>query len=279
METRIYQKENEFKFGRLLRHSLRDIYRARFLARQLAKRDLTAQYRQSFLGILWAFVTPLVTALVWIVLRQSGTVQLLDTGIPYPVYVFAGTLIWSMLAEAINAPMVSTNAARGILTKINFPKEALVVSGIYKLLFNTMIKMGLLVLFLVVFKVGFSWSMLVFPLAILGALLFGTAVGLLITPLGLLYKDVGKIITFGMQFLMYVTPVVYAIPDKGFMKTVMEVNPLTPLVAVPRELLTAQVPELLGFYVGVLGCSLPLLFAGLIFYRVSIPIIVERLSA
>lgn len=279
METRIYQRENQLKFGRLLKLSLQDIYTSRFLARQLAKRDIKAMYRQSFLGILWAFVTPLITALIWIILKQSGTVALSDTGMPYPVYVFSGTLIWSILVEAINSPMVSTNGARSILSKINFPKEALVMSGIYKLLFNTAIKIGLLLLFLLIYQIEFSWYMLVFPVAILGALVFGTAVGLLITPMGLLYKDVGKIITFGMQFVMYATPVVYAIPESGFMKAVMEYNPLSPLVLVPRDLLTGTVPEFLGYYALVLVCCVPVLFLGFVFYRISIPVIVERLSA
>src|SRR5690606_20164050 len=142
------------------------------------------------------------------------------------LYVFTGTLLWSIITEAINSPMQSTNAARGILSKINFPKEALILSGIYKLLFNTAIKIILLLIFVFLYGVGLQWSLLFFPLAILGGLLIGTTIGLFITPLGLLYKDVGKIITFGMQFLMYATPVVYAIPKDGMMKTIMELNPL-----------------------------------------------------
>lgn len=279
LETRVYQKDNRLRFGTLLKASLKDIVSSRFLARQLAVRDIKAQYRQSYLGILWAFITPLATALVWILLRQSGTVKLSDTGIPYPVYVFVGTLIWSILVEAINSPMGSTNAARSILTKINFPKEALIISGIYKLLFNSLVKLVLLVVFVLLYGMGFHWQMLLFPFAILGAVLVGTTLGLLITPFGLLYKDIGKIISFGMQFVMYATPVVYAIPKTGLMKTVMELNPLTPLVLVPRDFLTGVFPEFLGYYFLVVLLSVPFIFLGLVFYRLSIPIIVERLSA
>src|SRR5690606_33046161 len=111
------------------------------------------------------------------------------------------------------------NSARSILSKINFPKEALILSGIYKLLFNSSIKIILLLIFVFLYGVGLNWSLLLFPFAILGGLIVGTTLGLFITPLGLLYKDVGKIIGFAMQFLMYATPVVYAIPKDGFMKT------------------------------------------------------------
>lgn len=279
LETRVYQKERTIKIGALLKASLKDIYSSRFLARQLAERDIKAQYRQSYLGIIWAFVTPLVTAFVWIILNSSGTVRLSDTGIPYPVYVFSGTLIWSIVVASINSPMQSTNAARGILTKINFPKEALLVSGIYKLLFDSFIKLILLVVFIFLYGVGFHWSLLVLPFAILGAILFGTTLGLFITPLGLLYRDISKIISFGMQFLMYATPVVYAIPKEGFMKTIMLFNPITPIVLTARDLVVGLMPYYLTYFLIVLACCFPLLCLGLVIYRIAIPIVVERLSA
>ncbi len=279
LETRVYKKERTIKMGALLKASLSDMYRSRFLARQLAERDIKAQYRQSYLGILWAFVTPLATAAVWIFLNNSGTVRLSDTGVPYPVYAFSGTLIWSIIVASINSPMTSTNAAKGILTKINFPKEALLLSGIYKLLFDSSIKILLLVVFVFVFGVGFHYSLLLLPFAVLAAVLFGSTLGLFLTPLGLLYKDISKIISFGMQFLMYVTPVVYAIPKTGIMKTLMTYNPITPIVLTTRDLVVGFQPEFLNYFIGVLALCVPLLFLGLVIYRIAIPIIVERLSA
>lgn len=279
LETRVYKKERTIKMGALLKASLTDMYRSRFLARQLAERDIKAQYRQSYLGILWAFVTPLATAAVWIFLNNSGTVRLSDTGVPYPVYAFSGTLIWSIIVASINSPMASTNAAKGILTKINFPKEALLLSGIYKLLFDSSIKILLLVVFVFVFGVGFHYSLLLLPFAVLAAVLFGSTLGLFLTPLGLLYKDISKIISFGMQFLMYVTPVVYAIPKTGIMKTLMTYNPITPIILTTRDLVVGFQPEFLNYLAVVLVLCIPLLCLGLIIYRIAIPIIVERLSA
>jgi lipopolysaccharide transport system permease protein len=279
LETRIYQKENNFSFFKLLKDSLKDIYTSRFLSRQLAVRDITAQYRQSYLGILWAFIMPLTTAFVWIFLNSSGTVRLSDTGIPYPVYAFSGTLLWAIVTDAINSPISSTNGARSILSKINFPKEALIISGIYKLLFNSSIKIILLLFFVFFFGIGFHWSLLLFPFAILGAVLFGTTVGLFVTPLGMLYKDIGKMISFGLGFLMYATPVVYAIPKTGVMKTLMEWNPLTPIILTSRDLVVGHSPEFLGYFLIVVGMCIPLFFIGLVFYRISIPVLVERLNA
>ncbi len=276
LEVRVYQKENNRSISKLLKDSLKDIWSSRFLSRQLAERDIKAQYRQSYLGIIWAFITPLATAAVWIFLNISGTIRITDTGIPYPIYAFSGTLLWSILTEAINSPTQSTNAARSLLTKINFPKEALIVSGIYKLLFNSSIKIILLLIFVFLFGLGFHWSLLLLPLAILGALIVGTTIGLFLTPIGMLYKDVGKITAMGFSFLMYVTPVVYSVPEEGFMRTVMLINPFTPIIATSRDLIAGSPPEFLTYYLVLMLVSIPLFFLALLSYRMSIPIIVER---
>jgi lipopolysaccharide transport system permease protein len=218
MQTQIYQKETNRNIPKLIGQSLRDLNTSRFLAFQLAKRDIAAQYRQSYLGVLWAFIPPIATALVWMFLNSSGTVALDDSGIPYPVYVFSGTLLWSIITESINSPITNTNAAKSILTKINFPKEALITSGILKLLFNTAIKIVLLLVIVLAFGLSLSWSLLLFPFAILAGIIVGTTIGLLLTPIGMLYTDISRLITFGMQFLMYATPVVFVVPQSGVMK-------------------------------------------------------------
>lgn len=279
LETKIYQKQNNARIGKLFKESFRDIISSRFLAKQLAIRDIKAQYRQSYLGIIWAFVTPLTTAFVWIFLNATGTIRLTDTGVPYPVYAFSGTLIWSIIKDAISAPTASTNAAKGIMSKINFPKEALILSGVYKLLFNSSIKITLLIVFVFAFGIGFHSSLLLFPLAILGAILFGTTLGLFLTPIGMLYKDIGKMVSMGLGLLMYVTPVVYAIPKDGVMKTLMEWNPFTPLILTTRDFVLGAEPMYLSYFIVLLLISIPLFFIGLLFYRISIPIIVERMSA
>lgn len=276
LETRIYQKETNRNPVKIIRDSVGDIWKSRFLSRQLAERDIKAQYRQSYLGIIWAFITPLATAAVWIFLNLSGTVKLTDTGIPYPLYAFSGTLLWSIITESINAPTSSTNSAKGLLSKINFPKEALVISGIYKLLFNSGVKIFLMIVFIFLFGVGFHWSLLLLPLAILAAVMLGTTIGLFITPLGMLYKDVGKLISMAFSFLMYVTPVVYAIPQSGLMRTVMELNPFTPVLLTTRDLLVGATPEFLGYYFVVMILCVPLFFLGLMAYRISIPILIEH---
>ena len=77
---------------------------------------------------------------------------------------------------------------------------------------------------------------------------------------------------------MYITPVVYAIPKIGLMKIVMEINPLTPLILTTRDLVVGLTPKYLSYYLMILVVCVPLLLLGLLLYRISIPIIVERMS-
>ena len=275
----VYEKQRKINLVKLLGQTLTDFFGSHFLALQLTRRDVSAQYRQSYFGILWLFITPLASAAIWVFLNSSGTITITDTGIPYPVYAFSGTLIWSILLESINAPMASTNAARGIISKINFPKEALVLSGIYKLLFNSSFKVLLLVVFIFAFGVGFHWSLLLLPLVLVMAVVFGTSLGLLVTPIGMLYSDVSRLISMGLSLFMYVTPVVYGIPKTGVMKTIMTYNPFTPFILTIRDVAVGGSPEFLNYFIGLTGLGIVLFFIGLVIYRVSIPVIVERLSA
>ena len=135
---------------RMAREMLRDLASSRELAWRLTVRDLSAQYRQTFLGFLWAILLPLANTLVWVFLSRSGVVNVSDTPLPYPVYVFTGTMLWAILMDALNAPLQIVTASKIMLARINFPREALVVAGIYQTIVNALIKVTLLLIALLV---------------------------------------------------------------------------------------------------------------------------------
>lgn len=263
----------------LVREMFRDLFASRELAWRLAVRDIRAQYRQAFLGILWAFILPLANTVTWIFLSRAGIVSVGETALPYPVYVFIGTMLWAILMDAMNAPLQQTNAARGMLAKLNFPREALVVSGIYQTLFNAGIKIALLIGTLILLGMNPGWNVLLFPLGILSLILVGTAIGLLITPVGMLYTDVGRALPLLMQFLMYLSPVVFPMPNEGWAATLFTINPLTPLILTARDWLTGFSPEFLGYFLAVNAAALALLLVVWVAYRLAMPILIERMSA
>ena len=263
----------------MLRDMLRDLAASRELAWRLAVRDISAQYRQTALGLLWALILPLANTLTWVFLSASGVVKISETALPYPVYVFTGTMLWAVLMDAVNAPLQQTTAAKAMLAKLNFPREALVVSGIYQTLFNAGIKLALLLAVMPLMGVALGWHLLLFPIGLLGLLLVGTAIGLLITPVGVLYTDVGKGLPLLMQFLMYLTPVVFAMPKDGAAATLFSLNPLTPVILTARDWLTGTPPEhLLGFGLVCMLAALLLLGVWIVF-RLAMPILIERMSA
>jgi len=265
--------------GRMLREMFTDLVAARELAWRLAVRDIQAQYRQAFLGILWAFILPLANTFAWIFLNSSGVVKIADTALPYPVYVFTGTMLWAIFMDALNAPLQQANAAKMMLAKLNFPREALIVSGIYQTLFNASIKIVLLfgALFFMGIKPG--PSLLLFPLGIVSLILVGTSLGLLVTPVGMLYTDIGRALPLLMQFLMYVTPVVFPMPKEGLASVLFSFNPLTPIILTTRDWLTGLMPEYLGYFVVVNIAAVALLFVVWVICRLAMPILIERMSA
>ncbi len=276
----IYTPESSLRNPlRLLHDMFCDLISGRELAWRLAVRDISAQYRQTFLGILWAFILPVAHTLTWIFLNSSGIVNIRDTSLPYPVYVFTGTMLWAIFMDAVNAPLQQTTNAKQMLAKINFPREALVVSGIYQTIFNAVIKIVLMLVVILFSGIYPGWNLIWFPLGILSLILTGTALGLLITPVGLLYTDVGKSLPLLMQFLMYLTPVVFPMPKGGISAVIYNLNPLTPLITTARNWLTDFPLDFLNYYLVINGCVLSLLLIFWIIYRAAMPILIERMSA
>ncbi|MBK7955626.1 MAG: ABC transporter permease, partial [Candidatus Accumulibacter sp.] len=148
---------------------------------------------------------------------------------------------------------------------------------IYQTLFNAGIKLGVLLVALPFLGVDFGWRLLLAPLGILSLILIGTAVGLLITPIGLLYTDIGKGMPLFLQFLMYLTPVVFTIPKDGA-ATLFSLNPLTPVILTCRNWLTGGVSEFLLQFLATNGIAFLLLLVVWPIYRLAMPILIERMS-
>ena len=278
--TKVYAPESALRYpGRMFCEMFSDLLASRELAWQLAVRDIRAQYRQTVLGLLWAFILPVANTAAWLFIQKSGIVTIQDTTLPYPVYVFTGTMLWAIFMDAVNGPLQQTIAAKQILAKINFPREALVVSGIYQTLFNGAIKIFVLLTTLLVVGIYPGWTLIWFPIGILSLILTGTALGLLITPVGMLYTDVGKSLPLLLQFLMYVTPVVFPMPSSGIAEAIFKLNPMTPLVMNARNWLTGLPSEFLSYFFLINALVIALLLTVWMVYRAAMPILIERMSA
>ena len=262
-----------------LRLMFADLKDARFLGRQIFIRDTKAMFRQSLLGFAWAILPPFLSGGLWIFLNYSGAVNITDTGIPYPIFVISGTLLFATFTQALNSPSDAVNAGKSMMAKLNFPREALLLNAFYKTLFDFSLK--LLPLLLISLGLGFSlgWSALLYPLGALVIMLFGFSIGVFLIPFKMLYSDIGRFIGLGTQLLMYATPIVYPMPVSGFIKDFNVFNPLYYLISIPRDWFTSiEVASAVPVFVGLI-VALIILFFGWVLYRITMPIIIERVGA
>ncbi len=88
------------------------------------------------LGYVWVFVPPLMASLPFIYLNSAGVIRMGDMPIPYAAYATVGTIIWQTFVDALNSPLRTVNAARSMLTRINFPREAILLSGLLQVGFS-----------------------------------------------------------------------------------------------------------------------------------------------
>lgn len=263
----------------LFRNMFQDLLASRGLAWQLMKRNINAQYRQSFLGVIWAFIPPIIAAVGLTFARSTGIVNIQETDLPYAAYVMFSMTLWQTFVEALIGPLDAVAGAKTMLVRINFPREALILTKLGEVFFNFAIKLILIVGLFVWFKIPITWSILLAPVALVHLILFGTFLGMLFATVGALYQDFSRAIPLLTNFWMLLTPVIYPPLNGGFFGRITHLNPVTPLLVTVRELATTGVvSNAHGFWIASL-IGISGLFFSWIIYRLSIPYVVERMSS
>jgi lipopolysaccharide transport system permease protein len=256
------------------------LHSARELAWRLTIRDFKVLYRNSFAGYLWAFLPPLVASFTFILLRQGGAVNVSDTGgIPYAAFTLTGTILWQVFVDAMMNPLKTMTSCRSMLTKINFPYEALILSPVQMSLINLAIRLLILVPCMIWFQFPIGWSLLLVPVGLIMLVLLGACFGLLLAPLSGLYKDVQMGLAMITTFWMFLTPVVFPNIREGLLGTFMKINPVTYVLGATRDWLTgvANTPYLTGFYIVTL-CVIITLIASVILFRILLGRVIERMG-
>nr|WP_026733792.1 ABC transporter permease [Fischerella sp. PCC 9605] len=276
----IHTPESSLRYPiQLFKQMWRDLLASRELAWRLMVRDISAQYRQSFLGIVWAFLPPIVMAAGFTLANDANVINVGVTDLPYPAYVMFSTALWQTFVEALNGPVQAVTTAKPMLARVNFPREALILAKLGEVFFNFAIKLILIVALFIWFRVPVSWTVILTPVALIHLVLLGTFIGILLAPLGVLYQDVSKGLTLITGFWLFLTPVVYPVPSEGTFGFLVKLNPVTPLLVTARELATTGVvSEPLRFWV-VSAITLLGLLLTWIAFRLAMPFVVERVSS
>ncbi|MEO1401124.1 MAG: hypothetical protein AAFV72_07665 [Cyanobacteria bacterium J06635_1] len=114
----------------------RDLLASRELAWQLLVRDISAQYRQSFLGIFWAFVQPIAAAVGLTLAKNVNAINIGETDLSYPAYVMLSMTLWQTFTEAVNASISGFDEAQCLMARVKIPREATVLARMGELIFN-----------------------------------------------------------------------------------------------------------------------------------------------
>ena len=114
---------------RLLADIAGGFFKGRELAWRLFVRNLRGMYRQTLLGLLWAFLPPIANTAIWIFLQSQNVFSMGDTGVNSTVYILAGMILWQAFIDAFQAPMNLLKSNRNMISKLNFPRESLLMVG------------------------------------------------------------------------------------------------------------------------------------------------------
>lgn len=247
----------------------REIWEYRELLYFLVWRDVKVRYKQTVIGIAWAVLQPVLTmGVFWLFLGKLA--QLPSDGLPYAVFYFGGLVPWTYFAYSLNTATNTVVNHQNLLTKVYFPRLVLPISAVMSGLVDFAVGFILLILVTLGYHIVPGLPILWLPLLLLLAVCTALGVGLWLSALNALYRDVRYIMAFVVQFWMFASPVMY--PSTMVSKKwphwawLYGLNPMTGVIDGFRWALTGrgQPPGLLLLVSAVM--VLILLIGGLMFF-------------
>lgn len=187
---------------------LAEAWHAREILWFLLWRTLKVRYKQTALGVSWAVLQPVINMLVFtLVFNRMAGIKAGD--VPYPVFVFAGLLPWTLFKESLQRASMSVVGEAAIIGKVYFPRVLIPASAVCSAVVDFLISLSVLFLLIIVYSYSFSIKMLFIPLICLYAVVIAMAVSLWLSALNVRFRDVRYIIPFAMQCWLFLSPVAY----------------------------------------------------------------------
>ena len=236
-----YQPDNAIRKG-VFTLSLeigKELVSNRWLTYQLFKRDFLTVYKQSLIGILWAFIIPFVSVGTFIILNNSGVFTIGTINVPYPIYAILGMAYWQLFSAGLIASAGSLVKAGSMIVKINMSKKALVLASAGQSLVAFLIQILLVFVLCVYYGINPGINLLLIPLFIIPIMLITLGIGFIVSLLNGVMRDIGNALSILMTFLMFLTPILYEKPTTGLLVRITRYNPLYFLVSFPRNAILA----------------------------------------
>lgn len=249
-----------------------EIWNYRDLLFQLIKRDFVSVYKQTLLGPLWYLLQAFFTTFAFTVVFQK-IIGIPTEGVPPMLFYMSGIVCWNYFSQCLTKTSNTFVNNAGIFGKVYFPRLVMPISAIISSLIGFSIQLLFFMGFIVFYtflgvEFNFNSALLLFPLLILMMAMMGLGFGIIISSLTIKYRDFQYLITFGVQLLMYATPIIYPLSwIKGGLRYIMLLNPLTSIVETFRYSFLG-VGELNWFNLGYSAVfSIVVLFLGVIIFN------------
>jgi len=210
--------------------NLGEVWKYRELVYFLTWRDLKVRYKQTALGAAWAVLQPFLSMVVFSVLfgRLLG---MPSDDVPYPVFSYTALLPWGVFSKAINDAGRSLVTNRAMITKIYFPRLVIPLASILSGVVDFLIAFVVLIGMMWYYGISPTANIWALPLLLLLALVTALGVGLWLSAMNVLYRDIGYVIPFLTQLWFYLTPIVYPTSKiPGGWQLVYATNPLVGVV-------------------------------------------------
>jgi lipopolysaccharide transport system permease protein len=245
----------------------KEIWQYRELLFFFAWRDLKVRYKQTAIGVAWALFQPFFTMVVFSVFF-GGLIKIPTDGIPYPIFVFVGLLIWQFFSTSLTDASNSLIVNQSIVTKVYFPRLLLPISTILVKFVDFFIASIILVGLMIYYQYIPNLSgLLILPLLLIISFFAALGGGLILASINVKYRDVRYALPFFIQILMFLTPVIYPPSIAGKYAWILSINPMTGVIKAARSALLGGAPinwELLG--ISGVACFI-LLIVGFIYFK------------
>ena len=230
-------------------NQIKEIWEYRELLFFFTWRDLKVRYKQTIIGIAWAIFQPLLTMIVFSVFfgKLAG---MPSDDIPYPIFVYVGLLLWQFFSGSLTAISNCLVDQKSIITKVYFPRIILPISATITKFVDFLIACFILVGLMAYYGYLPRLSgILILPLLIFITFMAALGLGLFLSALNVKYRDIGYILPFFIQLMLFLTPVIYPASLTGIYSWFLAMNPMTGVIKAARAALLGNFPinwELLG---------------------------------
>lgn len=217
-----------------------NLWKSRELVWRLILRDISVRYRQSILGYVWAILPQIATVTLFTYLSKHRVFDMGETHLPYVIHALWSISIWQLFSTCLIGCTSSLVNSGSLVTKINFPKEALVISPIGQAIFDFHIRLIPVAAVMVWYDFVPSWQVVFIPIILIFIILLALGIGFILSIINMILRDAANAVTILLTFGMFLSPILYPPPIHETFSLINTVNPFSPLLIATQELLSGS---------------------------------------